>query len=61
MLIESAKPVANVNSSNATTVNRSDTGEATAMRYRCGVKSSDVMVVILVTSQRPLARFMNIR
>jgi len=30
-------------------------------RYSCGVRSSEVMVVILVTSQRPLVRFMNNR
>ena len=31
MLIESAKPVANVSSSSAATVDRSDTGDVTAM------------------------------
>ena len=69
----SAKPVAKVNNSNAATVIHSETGDATDMacsifrrirvrlRYRWGVRSSEVMVVILVTSQRPLVRFMNSR
>ena len=73
MLIESAKPVAKVSNSNAATVIRSDTGEATGIgcsmfrrivgpsRYTCGVRSSEVMVVILVTSQRLSVRFMNSR
>lgn len=34
MLIESARPVANVNNSSAATVERSDTGEVTAMGRR---------------------------
>ena len=60
MLIASASPVAKVSNNSAITVNRSDTGEATAIgcRYRWGVRSSEVMVVILVTSQRRLSRFM---
>ena len=70
MLIESAIPVAKVSNNSAATVDRSDTGDVTAMgagfarpvqRYRCGVKSSEVTVVILVTSQRRVVRFMNSR
>ncbi len=56
----------------ATIVKRSETGESTAMcngfaegtapgRYSRGVRSSDVMVFILVTNHRARSRFKNSR
>ena len=52
-LTASTRPVANVNSSSATCVKRSDTGDSTATvcdgpSYNCGVRSNDVTVSILV-------------